>query len=117
MQVYRGTSETSWLYPPQEIQCNHRGEDQMSTIVKTQIVRIGNSQGIRIPKLLLEQVGLTEQVELEVQPRQLVVRPISAPARQGWEEQFQAMAARGDDRLLDAEAASSSEWDNEEWQW
>jgi len=89
----------------------------MSTIVKTQIVRIGNSQGIRIPKLLLEQVGLTEQVEMEVQLQQLVVRPVATPARQGWEEQFKAMAARGDDRLLDAETASGSEWDTQEWQW
>lgn len=65
----------------------------MNTVVKTRIVKIGNSHGIRIPKLLLEQVGLTGQIEVEVQTNQLVLRPASEQARQGWEVQFQAMTA------------------------
>ena len=89
----------------------------MNTVVKTRIVKIGNSQGIRIPKLLLEQVGLTGPVEVEVQDGQLVVRPVREPTRPGWEEQFRAMAARGDDRLLDAGPVGSSEWDDAEWEW
>lgn len=89
----------------------------MTTVVKTRIVKIGNSHGIRIPKLLLEQVGLTGQIEVEVHPGHLVLRPASEQARRGWEEQFQAMAAQGDDRLLDAGSASGSQWDEVEWQW
>jgi antitoxin MazE len=92
-------------------------EVKMSTVVKTRIVKIGNSHGIRIPKLLLEQVGLTGQVEIEAHPDQLVLRPVSEQPRQGWEEQFQAMAARGDDQLLDAELVSGSQWDKDEWEW
>lgn len=89
----------------------------MNTVVKTRIVKIGNSHSIRIPKLLLEQVGLTGQVEVEVQPGHLVLRPVSEQTRQGWEEQFQAMAAQGDDRLLDAELLNGSQWDEADWQW
>lgn len=89
----------------------------MSTIVKTNIVKIGNSHGIRIPKLLLEQIGLMGQVEVEAQSHQLVVRPIIKTTREGWSEKFQEMAARGDDELLDEETLSASQWDNEEWQW
>lgn len=89
----------------------------MNTIIKSRIVKIGNSHGVRIPKLLLEQVGLTGQIEVEVQPDHLVLRPVAEQTRQGWEEQFQAMAAQGDDRLLDAESLSVSLWDEADWQW
>ncbi|MDQ2730368.1 MAG: AbrB/MazE/SpoVT family DNA-binding domain-containing protein [Armatimonadota bacterium] len=89
----------------------------MSTIVKTRIVKIGNSHGIRIPKSLLEQVGLVGQVEVEVQSDGLIVRPASGQPRQGWEEQFRLMAARGDDQLLDPELVSGSQWDEVEWEW
>lgn len=71
--------------------------------VKTQIIKIGNSRGIRIPKLLLEQAGLGAEVEISVQRDQLVIRPAARP-RHGWDEQFRAMAECGDDRLLDEEA-------------
>lgn len=88
----------------------------MSTIVKTRLIKIGNSHGIRIPKLLLDQIGLVEEVELEVQPDQIVIRPAQLP-RFGWEEQFQTMAAQGDDRLLDGEALLLTTWDTHEWVW
>lgn len=88
----------------------------MGSGVKTRIVRIGNSHGIRIPKPLLEQVGLAGEVELEVQDNHLVVRAAHRP-RQGWADQFQAMAEQDDDHLLDAEAPSLTQWDEDEWEW
>ena len=54
----------------------------MSTVFKTRIVKIGNSNGIRIPKLVLDQLGLGEEVELVVEEHQLAIRPIRRP-RQG----------------------------------
>ena len=90
----------------------------MATAVRTRIVRIGNSQGVRIPKLLLEQVNLTEdeEVELEVQSEQILIRP-TYEARHGWEAAFQAMANQQDDELLDEEVVSTTAWDEEEWEW
>ena len=87
----------------------------MSTSLRTRIIKIGNSQGIRIPKLLLDQLGLDEEVELAVQEDQLVIRPIRHP-RYGWDEQFRMMAEHGDDRLLD-EVVSLTQWDADEWEW
>lgn len=84
--------------------------------MKARIVRIGNSQGIRIPKPLLEQSGLGEEVELEVQHHQIIIRSAERP-RQGWEAAFRSMAEHGDDALLDPDVVSSSEWDEEEWEW
>ena len=84
--------------------------------MKTNIVRIGNSRGIRIPKALLDQCQFSETVELEVQGSQLVIRATDQP-RQGWAEAFEAMAERGDDALLDGDALTPSEWDQHEWDW
>ena len=85
----------------------------MNTI-KTRLIRIGNSRGIRIPKLLIDQVGLGDEVEIAVQHDQLVIRPTACP-RDGWDEQFRAMAEHHDDRLLDE--SIPTQWDLTEWKW
>jgi antitoxin MazE len=84
--------------------------------MKLRIVRIGNSQGIRIPKPLLEQTGLREEVEVSAEGDSLVIRPVRRP-RAGWAAAFQEMARRGDDALLDEPAPSLSSWDDNEWHW
>jgi antitoxin MazE len=84
--------------------------------MKTRIIAIGNSQGIRIPKVLLEQSGLGEEVELEVRDAQIVIRPAERP-RQGWDQAFRAMAEKADDRLLDEALTAQTDWDTTEWQW
>ncbi len=88
----------------------------MSNTVKSRIVKMGNSKGVRIPKPILEQLALGEEVELSVRGDQLVIRAGKRP-RSGWEDRFQRMAERGDDRLLDEEAVSSTKWDQGEWEW
>jgi antitoxin MazE len=80
--------------------------------VRTNLIRIGNSRGIRIPRLLLEQAGLRNTVEIRAEKGRLVVRPDHAP-RQGWEEAFAAMAERGDLRVLLGEI--SNDFDRDEW--
>jgi len=85
-------------------------------ILKMRLVKIGNSQGIRIPKALLDQVGLTEDIELEVQGRHLVLRAARRP-RDGWDELFRRMSLNHDDHLFDARADGLSSWDEEEWVW
>jgi antitoxin MazE len=84
--------------------------------MKTQIVRIGNSQGIRIPKPLLQQTGLHGEVEITAEDDTLVIRPAKKP-RDGWDEAFREMARLGDDALVDDALPSSSSWDEEEWEW
>ena len=86
----------------------------MST--RTSIVPIGNSQGVRVPKPLLEQSGLGGDVELEVRRGEIRIRQAARP-RQGWDEAFQKMAEQGDDALLNEEAAEPTEWDRTEWTW
>jgi antitoxin MazE len=84
--------------------------------MKTRIVRIGNSQGIRIPKLLLERSNLAEEVELQALDNQIIIRSAREP-REGWGKEFQTMAAQADDRLLDNDSFLLTQWDANEWQW
>lgn len=82
--------------------------------VKSRVIKIGNSQGIRIPKLLMEQCGLQSEVALEVGEGCLVVRPVTK-VRSGWDAAFAAMAENRDDVLLDE--AAVTDWDSTEWEW
>ena len=82
--------------------------------MRANLIRIGNSRGIRIPKPLLEQAGLGGTVELLAEKGQLVIRPSRLP-RQGWEEAFRAMAERGDDGVLLGRIANA--FDRDEWTW
>ena len=86
----------------------------MSNVAKTHIVRIGNSRGVRIPKVWLDQLNLAGEVEMAVQGDRLVIRSARRP-REGWEEQFRAMHERGDDQLVEGFPASA--WEEEEWEW
>ena len=70
-------------------------------IAKACIIRIGNSRGIRVPKVLLEHAQLPEEVELQAEHGRLVVRAARGP-RVGWAEAAQAMHSRSEDQLLDA---------------
>lgn len=84
--------------------------------MKTRIVRIGNSQGVRIPKPLLEQTGLRGEVEIIAEDDSLVIRPVKRP-REDWAAAFQDMARRGDDALIDAVVPTLSDWDEDKWEW
>jgi antitoxin MazE len=114
--------------------------DAMSKSIQTHIVEIDNSQGIRIPKSLLEQIGISEAVEIEVHGDRIVIRAAQKPGadwyvigsaqkppagwivigaapkpRAGWEEAFAKMAEQHDDVLLDD--VTTTEWEELEWQW
>lgn len=85
--------------------------------MKTEIMQIDKSRGVRIPKILLERSGLHGEVVLEVKYQQIIIRTPSKP-RAGWERSFRAMSKNGDDKLLDAEALPhQSSWDKNKWDW
>lgn len=82
--------------------------------MRAKVVRIGNSKGIRLPKTLLEQVGLTEEAELEVRDGAIVISPAGRP-RRGWVEAAREVAARRDDEMLDEPVRTA--FDRDEWDW
>lgn len=78
------------------------------------VVKIGNSKGIRIPKNILEECGIDKQVDLVLKDHSLYIKPVNP--RKGWDEAFKKMAANNDDELL---IDDSIDLDNEqdEWEW
>ena len=82
--------------------------------MKTQIIQIGNSQGVRIPKVLLEDSGITGDVDLELHPDGILIRNAQKP-RAGWAQAFKAMAENDEDDLAGSGAATTFE--KREWQW
>lgn len=84
--------------------------------MKAKIIQIGNSQGIRIPKTVLDQCDLKNEVEIEVIEDGLVIRP-HHQTRQGWAQAFKKMAQHNDDKLLDGDLLGVSSWDKAEWEW
>jgi antitoxin MazE len=81
---------------------------------KTRIVRIGNSRGIRVPKPLLDEARLPEEVELQAQPGRLIVRPATRP-RAGWEAKARSMHRRGEDAPIDD--VTPTHFDETAWRW
>lgn len=82
--------------------------------MKAQIIKIGNSRGIRIPKLLLEESNLEGQVEIEVVDDGLLIKS-TKPARHGWEDAFRALVENDDDEMLIDDV--KNRFDKEQWRW
>ena len=102
--------QKSWPFDPPA-----RGN--YNVIMKAKLVPIGNSRGIRLPKAVIDQYALDEEVELEMRKDHFVVRAGRRP-RGGWEEAFARMAAKGDDALLDSDQVHiETEWERTQWRW
>ena len=84
--------------------------------MRARVIKIGNSQGLRIPKPILEQTGIMDDVEIEVEKNQIIIRPVK-DAREGWDKAFKMMREKGDDAPLIDDIIVSNSWDEEEWQW
>lgn len=84
--------------------------------MKTRLIKIGNSRGIRLPKTVIEQAGIDDEVELKVVKGRLVIRAAKNP-RAGWAESARLMHERGDDALIDGPLPSLTKFDEEEWEW
>ena len=89
------------------------------TLMQINVVKIGNSRGIRIPKPLLEQAGIGNAVELTFEAGRLVISAVPSGPRAGWGQELdQAMAAQGNDAAeLDGFRAPANVFDAGEWTW
>jgi len=83
--------------------------------MRAEIIKIGNSQGLRLPKVILEQCGFGQTVELRVEGNCLIIEPISE-VRAGWDAAFQSLGAAQDDAPLLNEF-SGNQFDQDEWAW
>lgn len=73
------------------------------------IRKMGNSQGILIPKPILAQVGLEGMADLQVRDGVIEIRPVRRNPREGWAEDAQRLASEGDDALVWPQVANDQD--------
>jgi antitoxin MazE len=77
------------------------------------LVQIGNSKGIRIPKSIIDQLHISDKLEMEIIEEKIILKPIEKSPRLGWEKQFKEMHLNADDQLL----IDDDDIENENFQW
>ncbi len=83
----------------------------------TKVIKIGNSRGIRIPKSILEQSRIKDEVELVIKNGSIIIKSVQNK-RENWDKAFNLMSINKDDILLDKEYLKKQNvWDNDEWVW
>ena len=85
----------------------------------TKLIQIGNSHGVRLPKSVIDQIGLTGELELEVRDGEIILRSHKHP-RDGWDAAYKRMGKNGDGRLSAEDQAwldASNTFDDDEWEW
>ena len=83
--------------------------------MRVELVRLGNSRGIRIPRPIIEQCGFGDTVELSVDKNRVIIAPDRLP-RQGWDEVFRAAGSGQTDEVPLADLPPN-EFDSQEWEW
>jgi antitoxin MazE len=82
--------------------------------MKAKVIQIGNSRGIRLPKPLIKEVGLNQEVDIHIRNGEIIITPIEN-TRSGWQEAAKKMHERKEDKLIDG--ATNTNFDNSDWEW
>jgi antitoxin MazE len=86
--------------------------------MKVKVVKIGNSRGIRIPKVYLHQSGIDDEVNLDLEDNQIILRPVKRKVRNGWDLAFKRMAELKEDQVPgDENLYVQNAFDQDEWTW
>jgi antitoxin MazE len=85
--------------------------------MRAKLVRIGNSRGIRIPKAMIDELALGDEVELTVKKGEIVVSRVRK-VREGWAEDAKRMVERGEDGIVWPEMdLYQTDFVKNEWYW
>ena len=78
------------------------------------VVQIGNSRGIRLPKNIICELNIEDEVEMIVHNDALLIKSIKRKPRKGWNEAFAKMSKNREDKLLIPENIDSEDFG---WVW
>ncbi len=78
------------------------------------VVAIGNSKGIRLPKKILEQLDITDTLELDVENKRIILTPVPSVPRNGWDNEFRHMHNERQDSPLIPDLNDDEAF---EWEW
>ena len=83
--------------------------------MRTRLIRIGNSRGVRILKALVEAAGLNTPLRMRVVDAGLLLERVEDEPRAGWADAAKRLVDRGDNGLLDDPIPTV--FDRSEWEW
>lgn len=76
------------------------------------VVQIGNSRGVRLPKAILEQLNISDKLDMEVKNKQIVLKPLTDETpRKDWTQAFKRMHKNGDDAIGNMQGSEDFEWE------
>lgn len=83
------------------------------------LIKIGNSQGVRLPKAVIKQARLENvELEFEILENGLLIKPVNSSGRETWEKDIKTVLAANkgkmDEALLD-DLLDDSDLDDYEW--
>lgn len=95
------------------IQCNYKVITRKVRVMLADVVKIGNSKGIRIPTYILKECLINDKVQMEVVDGKIIITPVLRP-RKNWAQKFIEMRQNGDDELI-IDVAVDAEMEDYEW--
>ena len=78
------------------------------------VVQIGNSRGIRLPKNILRELKIKDEVEMNISNDSLIIKKVDRKPREGWNEAFIQMSKNKDDKPILSKNVDSVDF---EWVW
>ena len=101
--------KTKWLASFPDLDYNYNVITGGKMLVS--VIRIGNSKGIRFPKVVLERLGIKDKVDMEVTDKGIILSPVADIPRKGWAEAFCRMHENNEDILEDVPGGEDFEWE------
>ena len=84
----------------------------------TMLTKIGNSQGVRIPKPIIKQANLENvEIEFEVTKNGLLLKPVKKTSRQNWEENIKDLLSKNKNLKDEGLLEDFLDEELEEWEW
>jgi len=85
----------------------------------TTLIKIGNSQGIRLPKAIIKQAHLESvNLEFEVVENGLLIKPVNNVAKEMWKENIKSVLLANKNKTDEAflvDLLNDSDLDDYEW--
>jgi antitoxin MazE len=82
--------------------------------MRSRLIQIGNSRGVRLPKPLIREAGLNNEVDISLRRGEIVIRAVGKP-RSGWATAAKRLHDQDADLILNNETPTA--FDNKDWQW
>lgn len=93
---------------------SHKSPQQASAPLQIAIRAIGNSKGVVIPKIILEQSGIEGVVEMTIDGEKIILSKPRTISREHWAQDAQNLVRAGEDELLLGDFANEEDGD---WVW